>query len=512
MKDLFNTILQMNIYASIAIVAVIIFRQLFKKVPKKYICFLWIVVAFRLICPVFYESNFGILNLNTTNKRTTEFAEVEKNKDSGYSQNNDIVTANASKQNSESLDKTMHGKDYVLNEKKSEKKSDYNPETIINVIKQNDYLIWTVVILALVILLIMQYVGLLKKIKNSPKKELGDYIELDNTVTPFVCGIVKPRIYLPKGLEVKEKEYILLHEEIHIKNKDYILRFLSTILLYINWFNPLVWIAYRLFNSDLEMRCDEEVVEHMDSDVKSDYCISIVLHSITSKNDYRAIRSAFAQKSLGGMEVKMRIKNLLTEKVSKTIAVVAIISAVGVTTAISAQGKSNNKKESVKVAEKETETENELMKDYDKQIKSVVPMLTSRDIQPSYKDVIKDSTILKYADEFARKYNIDLDVEVMGKYMDESVDSFACDDGDKDGGNNTLFISVYKSDKVFKSLTDFEKGMVSCGDLTIKSKEENGRYIIGYYDDKGLLLAMDEYVIEDGVIISGNYNLDKGIG
>ena len=40
MKDLFNTILQMNIYASIAIVAVIIFRQLFKKVPKKYICFL----------------------------------------------------------------------------------------------------------------------------------------------------------------------------------------------------------------------------------------------------------------------------------------------------------------------------------------------------------------------------------------------------------------------------------------------------------------------------------------
>ena len=84
---------------------------------------------------------------------------------------------------------------------------------------------------------------------------VADYI-----TTPFVLGIFRPRIYLLSSLSEQEQEYILRHEQYHIRRGDHIFKLLAYVALCIHWFNPLVWLAFLLFSKDMEMSCDEAVV------------------------------------------------------------------------------------------------------------------------------------------------------------------------------------------------------------------------------------------------------------
>jgi len=70
------------------------------------------------------------------------------------------------------------------------------------------------------------------------------------------------------GLDATERRYILLHEQIHIRRKDYIIKILAFLILSIHWFNPLVWIAFRLMSKDMELSCDERVLKEMDENIK----------------------------------------------------------------------------------------------------------------------------------------------------------------------------------------------------------------------------------------------------
>jgi len=94
--------------------------------------------------------------------------------------------------------------------------------------------------------------------------------------TPFVFGLINPRIYLPAGLDATERRYILLHEQIHIRRKDYIIKILAFLILSIHWFNPLVWIAFRLMSKDMELSCDERVLKEMDENIKKPYAASLL--------------------------------------------------------------------------------------------------------------------------------------------------------------------------------------------------------------------------------------------
>lgn len=88
-----------------------------------------------------------------------------------------------------------------------------------------------------------------------------------------------PVIVLPSLIDRSEREYLICHEKVHIKNKDNLARALGLIIVCIHWFNPLVWIAYKLMYNDLEMRVDEEVIDTIGNEIKKDYCMSIVNHA-----------------------------------------------------------------------------------------------------------------------------------------------------------------------------------------------------------------------------------------
>jgi len=122
-------------------------------------------------------------------------------------------------------------------------------------------------ITALLVYSLVSFLKLKRQLKSAKLVDKNIF-EAKNLKTPFVFGLINPRIYLPAGLDATERRYILLHEQIHIRRKDYIIKILAFLILSIHWFNPLVWIAFRLMSKDMELSCDERVLKEMDENIK----------------------------------------------------------------------------------------------------------------------------------------------------------------------------------------------------------------------------------------------------
>ncbi|MGI6069791.1 MAG: M56 family metallopeptidase [Blautia sp.] len=99
----------------------------------------------------------------------------------------------------------------------------------------------------------------------------GNIYECEEITSPFVMGIVRPRIYLPFGVGKEHQDYVLCHEQYHIRRKDYLVKPLAFFLLAAYWFHPLVWLSYFLMCQDMEMSCDEAVLEQMGMGEKQGY-------------------------------------------------------------------------------------------------------------------------------------------------------------------------------------------------------------------------------------------------
>jgi hypothetical protein len=149
--------------------------------------------------------------------------------------------------------------------------------------------------------------------------------------TPFVFGLIQAKIYLPASLSETEKEHILLHERTHIRRFDHAIRLLSYLTLCIHWFNPLVWIAFWLSGKDMEMSCDESVINQLGHSVKKDYSQSL-LNLSTGRTKLGLTPLAFGER-----DTKGRIKNILNYKKPSLcggvfIYVLLIIIGIGFTT------------------------------------------------------------------------------------------------------------------------------------------------------------------------------------
>ncbi len=142
-------------------------------------------------------------------------------------------------------------------------------------------------------------------------------------LVPYVWGIFKPVIYLPTELSESEREYVIAHEECHIRRKDYLWKLLGLICCVIHWFNPLVWLAYHCFCLDMEISCDEAVLRKSDEKTRAQYAESL-LQFAARQNGYFGLTLTFGEPS-----VKERIKGILKFKrkplVVSGIAVVCLI-------------------------------------------------------------------------------------------------------------------------------------------------------------------------------------------
>ena len=322
----FSAVLNMSITASIAILVILLARILLKRAPKIFSYLLWAVVLFRLLCPVSLTSQFSLMGLFPA--PTTEAGRIEYLSLSEPNTKRPASTADVPASN---LDQTTnHGVESPVVEGAGADPVD----VLVSIVS----MVWICGVAAMLIFHLFQLISLRRKLVGSiPLHDniyLADYIP-----TPFVMGLIHPKIYLPSAMSDAEQSYIIQHEKHHIRRGDHIIKLLAFAAVCVHWFNPLVWLAFVLSSRDMEMSCDEAVIKQIGRDIRADYSSSLLQFS-TGKRVILGTPLAF-----GEGETKERIENIMKyKKPTMIIVVLAVMVCVGLTACLSSNPQSDAEK------------------------------------------------------------------------------------------------------------------------------------------------------------------------
>lgn len=139
---------------------------------------------------------------------------------------------------------------------------------------------------------------------------------------PFVGGIILPKIYLPEQMAEKDRRYILCHERVHVRRRDYLVKPIAFLAFSLLWFNPLVWVAYHLMLRDMEISCDEMAVRDFTAEEKKEYSY-LLLGMTGGRKRYLSQNLAFS----AGV-VKERIVSVMKSKKPTKIMTAMAVAAV----------------------------------------------------------------------------------------------------------------------------------------------------------------------------------------
>ncbi len=294
---LFLQVVNMSYIGGIVILFVLAARQFLKKAPKIFSYSLWAVALLRLLFPLSFESMLSLIPVSPEPISNDILYTHAPRVNTGISGVDSFV-------NSSLPTGTVHGS--------------VNPMQIwVNV----GAILWVVGISILLIYSLVSLLRFKRKLKSAVY-DSGNIYLLPGIDTPFVLGIIRPSIYLPMSLSQSEKDYILLHEQTHIRRFDHVFRIIGYLTLCIHWFNPLVWIAFFVSGKDMEMSCDEAVIRKLGDGIKKEYSSSL-LSLTTGRGILRATPLAF-----GEGDTKGRIMNVMNYK--KPVFWVIIIAAIGI--------------------------------------------------------------------------------------------------------------------------------------------------------------------------------------
>jgi len=287
MTEIFLKLVNMSITASWLVLAVFLLRLVLKKAPKALHCGLWALVAIRLVCPFTLESNVSLLPRQEP--ITTETFQAEP-----------VVPS------------PQVERGYVAYESPSGEVTFSGTVSVNHTGGPFPFLHWfTGIWLAGMALLLVWAAESYLRIRRqvAPSVFLGNGVWIcDHINTPFILGLLRPRIYLPSGLKGQDADHVLAHEQAHLKRKDHWWKPLGFLLLSVYWFNPVMWLAYILLCRDIEMACDEKVIKELGAEEKKAYS-TVLLNCSLPRHQITACPLAF-----GEVGVKHRIKNVLHYK------------------------------------------------------------------------------------------------------------------------------------------------------------------------------------------------------
>jgi beta-lactamase regulating signal transducer with metallopeptidase domain len=167
--------------------------------------------------------------------------------------------------------------------------------------------IWGLGVLGMIAYALVSYVNLKRKVSASIKRKDNVYI-CDEIKSSFIFGVIRPRIYLPSGIEESVENYVIAHEKAHLKRHDYLWKPLGFLLLAVYWFHPILWLAYVLFCRDIEAACDEKVIEDLDKERKADYSAALLICAMQRR------MITVCPLAFGETNVKGRVKSILNYK------------------------------------------------------------------------------------------------------------------------------------------------------------------------------------------------------
>ncbi len=327
-QNLFLQILNMSVAAGIAICIVLLLRQVISRAPKAFSYVLWAAVLLRLICPILPESPLGMLHtpVEIYEKVQTEAALQENETDAAvlsvqegaaFAETEDVQmpeTADAPTAAAYAMESVSNAA-AVVEAAQDPVRAQRIRWLAAGMQHLADWhersgwagfasVLWAEGVVLMLLWSFVQYVQMKQQLKSAVCEGNGVW-RVDFIDTPFVMGLIRPRIYLPVDLGTSECDYVLAHERHHIRRGDPVWRLLAMAALCLHWFNPLVWLAFFLSEVDMEMSCDEAVMRRMHSDIRADYAQSLLRFS-TGAQVPVGTPLAFGEKA-----VKTRIVNVV---------------------------------------------------------------------------------------------------------------------------------------------------------------------------------------------------------
>lgn len=285
MSELFLKIVNMSISASWVVIAVLTLRFCLKKAPKWVNVLLWGIVAVRMVFPFSIESVLSLIPSAET------------------------ISPSIMMEQSPSVQTGVPALNHVINPVIS---GSFTPAPGASANPLQIWIpvlagIWLFGIAALFLYSAVSYWRLRRKVCEAVILR-GNIYQSGKVCSPFVLGIIRPKIYLPYHMDSREMDHVIAHEQTHIRRKDHWWKPLGFLLLTTHWFNPLMWLSYILLCQDIELACDEKVIRKMSNEQRADYTQALVACSV----DRRLITAC--PLAFGEIGVKERVKSVMNYK------------------------------------------------------------------------------------------------------------------------------------------------------------------------------------------------------
>ena len=297
----FTDVLNLSISASWLVLAVLVARLLLKKAPKSLRCALWALVAFRLLCPVSIESAMSLVPSREVVPH--EYLVMEP-KEAEYREPARLQ---------------------IVTNPVYEEQVSIRIEPTVDRVQQWDLvgtILWLTGMGAMGIYAAWSYLSLRLRVRMAARVR-ENIFECDDIDSPFILGVLLPRIYLPSALDELTRENVLAHEKAHLKRLDHIWKPLGFMLLTVHWFNPVMWLGYCLLCRDIELACDERVIKKLDKAAVRAYSEALVRCSVP----HRTI--ALCPLAFGEVGVRDRIRAMTRyKKPGLILTAVALLAAV----------------------------------------------------------------------------------------------------------------------------------------------------------------------------------------
>ena len=274
MSALFLKILNMSISASWIAMIVLVLRLCLKRAPKWWNVLLWGLVAVRLMLPFSVESALSLL----PRAEVVRPAVIAPSVPGEAAPMIGGATAVASDTAASSL----------------------SVWTILG-------WVWLFGVLVLVLYTLVSTLRLRHQVREAVRLR-GNIYQSEQVASPFVLGILRPRIYLPYHMDSREAQHVLAHEQAHLRRGDHFWKPLGFLLLTIHWFNPLIWLSYAMLCRDIELACDETVIQDLGCEQRADYMQALVACSVNRR------RIAACPLAFGETGVKERVKSVMNYK------------------------------------------------------------------------------------------------------------------------------------------------------------------------------------------------------
>ena len=297
MEAIFLKLLNMSITASWLVFAVFLLRILFRKAPKFVSMLLWALVGIRLVCPFSLKSILSVIP--NPEPVPSEILTAER----------PVIQSGIS-----AVNETMNP---VLSETFAP-----SAETGVSPLGSLAFaasVLWLCGIVVLLLYTAVSYWRIHKSVHEAALYQ-GNIWLCDRIDTPFIFGVLRPRVFLPSDIEKADLPYVLAHEQAHLKRRDHLWKPLGFLLLTVYWFNPVLWAAYILFCKDMELACDERVLRTLGAACKKPYSNALINCSVPRK------RISACPLAFGETGVKERVRSVLNyKKPAFWLAAVAVV-------------------------------------------------------------------------------------------------------------------------------------------------------------------------------------------